>query len=291
MKRVTISLLQSTRLPVVAAAVLFLIFSGCSIDRRLAKEFVNMEERPPVIIKEPATIYLISYKETDQDTTGLQKWQIDSIRYHESEIVQHIDTDSAGKAFFYAFRRQLEDLNFDVYQGKEIAAILDNDTAQPLIMHFPQMEMEEYVQPITHEEYIRGKKYYKNFDLDAVNLNTWLRLSRRGEPQSEYYFITDSITDQVDGHYYRNEESGRIKYRYKYHDVETGDIYRFMEDMGTNYAQYIFDHYLNRFVRMNRNSESARRYLYHYDPSSGDFLLINQQPWIKMDPQEIMKEK
>jgi hypothetical protein len=264
-------------------AAFLVVISGCSADRRLAKEFVAMEERPPVIIKEPSTIYMVSYKETDTDTTGLKPWQVDSIRFHESDIVKHINPDSVRMMFFTAFRNQLEAFNFRVYQGKEIAEILDDDSAKPLIMHFPQMEMEEYTQPYTHEEYINRKKYYKNFDLDAVNLNTWLRLGRRGETQNEYYFISDSITDVVDGHYYRDKKSGRVKYRYKYHEVESSDVYHFMQDMGRNYAQYIFDHYLNRFVEMNRNTDGSRSYMYHYDPESEEFLLIRNQPWIEME--------
>ncbi|MDZ7775109.1 MAG: hypothetical protein U5L09_05575 [Bacteroidales bacterium] len=107
-----------------AVAAFLVVFSGCSADRRLAKEFVAMEERPPVIIKEPSTIYMVSYKETDKDTTGLKPWQVDSIRFHESAIVKHINPDSVRMMFFNAFRNQLEAFNFDVYQGKEIAEIL-----------------------------------------------------------------------------------------------------------------------------------------------------------------------
>ncbi|MGM0567388.1 MAG: hypothetical protein ACQESX_11560 [Bacteroidota bacterium] len=288
MKRVTMGFLRRYKLQSLLLPVLALVlFSSCSVERRLAREFVDQQDRPPVILKEPPQFYLVSYKETEQDTSGLKTWQVDSIRYHESEIVQYVNPDSAQKFFFNAFEKQLEKLDFTVYKGNEIAELISNDTLQPLVMRFPQMELEEFTKPYAHEEFIRGKKYYKNFDLDAVNLNSWLQLSRRGVEGSEFYFISDSITDVVDGHFYITERTGKVKFRYKYYDVKTDDIYSFMQDMGRNYAQYVFDHYLNRFVDANRNKSAQREFLYHYDPVEDDFMLIRQLPWIEMQREDL----
>ena len=288
MKRFTFGSLRKYRLQSLLSAVLALVFfSSCSLERRLARDFVDQQQRPAVILKKPPQFYLVSYKETTQDTAGLQKWQVDSIRYHESEIVQHVNPDSAQDFFFSAFKNQLEQLNFRVFQGNEIARLLSNDTARPLVMRFPQMELEEFTKPYAHEEFLRGKKYYKNFDLDAVNLNSWLQLSRRGAEGAEFYFISDSITDVVDGQFYISEKTGKVKFRYKYYDVKTEDIYRFMQDMGRNYAQYVFDHYLNRFVDANRNSSARREFLYHYNPAEDSFMLIRQMPWIEMQREDL----
>lgn len=288
MKRFTFGYFRKNKLQhLLLLALGVFLFSSCSVERRLARDFVDQQQRPPVILKEPAQFYLVSYKETEQDTSGLKTWQIDSIRYHESEIVQHVDPDSAQDFFFKAFAKQLEQLNFEVYQGNEIAELLSNDTAQPLVMRFPQMELEEFTKPWAHEEFIRGRKYYKNFDLDAVNLNSWLQLSRRGVKGSEFYFVSDSITDVVDGHFYITERTGKVKFRYKYYDVKTEDIYRFMQDMGRNYAQYVFDHYLNRFVKASRNKSTQREFLYHYDPADDNFMLIRQMPWIEMEREDL----
>ncbi len=288
MKRVIMGFLRRYKVQSLLLPVLTLVLiSSCSVERRLARDFVDQQDRPPVILKEPAQFYLVSYKEAEQDTSGLKTWQVDSIRYHESEIVQHVNSDSAQDFFFNAFKNQLDQLNFTVYQGNEVAELLNNDTVQPLVLHFPQMELEEFTKPYAYEEYIRGKKYYKNFDLDAVNFNSWLQLSRRGVDGSEFYFISDSITDVVDGHFYVTEKTGKVKFRYKYHEVKTGDIYRFMQDMGKNYAQYVFDHYLNRFVDANRNKSAKREFLYHYDPADDSFMLIRQLPWIEMQREDL----
>lgn len=272
-------------------AALFVFSSGCSIDRKLAKEFVQDEDRPPVILKEPGNIYMVSYKDTDADTSGLAKWQIDSIRFHESEIISKTDAQKFKNHFFNAFREQMGKYGFDFYQGERLKELFENDTLQPIVINFPQMELEEYIQPYSDVGYVKGREYFKNFDLDAVNLNTWLKLSMRDMEGQEFYFISDSITDKVRGNYFEDDETRQVRYKYKYRDVKEEDMYRFAEDMGTNYAQYIFDHYMNRFIKRNRNSSAPRRFLYHYDPQSGDFLLIKKLPWIKMEMDEVLRNK
>lgn len=47
--------------------------------------------------------------------------------------------------------------------------------------------------------------------------------------------------------------------------------------------QYIFDHFLNRYVDVNRNQTYKRTYQYHYDPRNEKLMLIDELPWIKMD--------
>ncbi len=290
MKNITISSGKGLSGIMILAALL-VFASGCSIDRKLAKEFVQSEERPPVILKQPSAIYMVSYKDTDTDTSGLAKWQIDSVRFHESAIIKNVNPQKFKASFFDAFKNQFSNYGFEFYEGQKLKALFENDTIHPIVVSFPQMELEEYIQPYSDVGYVKGREYFKNFDLDAVNLNAWLNLSMRGREGQEFYFISDSITDKVRGFYFEDDETRKVRYKYKYRDVDEEDMYRFAQDMGTNYAQYIFDHYMNRFIKRNRNSSAPRRFLYHYDPQSGDFLLIKKLPWIRMEMDEVLRKK
>lgn len=268
-------------LMVIAALSLFL--SSCTTDRQLAKQFVFEESRPEVILIKPETIYLVSYKDTEQDTTNLETWQIDSIRYSESKHLKNIDIEKFQRVFFEGFHTQFEAFDFKVYEGMDISKVLENDSTRPLVIKFPQMELEEYLLPYSDVSYFKGRKFFKNFELEAVDLNAWISLGRRSVVGSELYFVDDSITDVVDGVYFHDKTSGKVKYKFKYHELSLDNIYHFAADMGKNYAQYIFDHFLNRYVDVNRNKTYKRTYQYHYDPRNEKLMLIDELPWIKMD--------
>ncbi|MCF8231186.1 MAG: hypothetical protein K9J27_03275 [Bacteroidales bacterium] len=270
-------------LKIVAAAVLAVVFVGCSVDRRLAKEFVEETPKPPVVFKKPDKFYMVSYRETDKDTTGLKSWQVDSIRFYESKYLQHLDEEKLKDNFSQAFDKEMENLGFDVYQGKEVASLIGNDTVKPIIISFPQMEMNEYMELYRDRGYVGNQVYYKNMELNAIDLNTWLKLARHRTDQQKVFYMQDSITDYIDGYFYRDRKAGKVKYRYEEHILEKGDIYEFMKDMGRNYAQYVYDYYLNRFIDLNRDKAGQRRFLYHYDPVEQKFILINQMPWTEME--------
>ncbi|MCF8308237.1 MAG: hypothetical protein K9I68_04425 [Bacteroidales bacterium] len=266
-----------------ALAVLVALFIGCSVERRLAKEFVEEAPKPPVVFKKPQKFYMVSYRKTDKDTTGMKSWQVDSIRFYESKYLQHLDEEQLKDNFSKAFYKELEDLGFDVYQGKEVAPLIGKDTVKPIIVSFPQMEMNEYTELFRDRGYVGDRVYYKNMELNAIDLNTWLKLTRHRTDQQKVFYMQDSITDYIDGYFYRNRKAGKVKYRFEEHKLEKGDIYEFMKDMGRNYAQYVYDYYLNRFIDINRDKTGQRRYLYHYDPVDDDFILIKQMPWTEME--------
>lgn len=272
-------------------AVLSVFFISCSVERRLAKEFVEETKKPPVVLKKPQKFYMVSYRETDKDTSGLKSWQIDSIRFYESKYLQHLSQEKLVNNFNTAFYNELEHLGFDTYQGKEVASLIGKDTVNPIIISFPQMEMNEYVELFRDSEYVGNRRYYKNLELNAIDLSTWLKLTRHNNDQQKVFFMNDSITDYVDGFFYRNRKSGKVKYRYNEHTLEKGDIYRFMKDMGKNYAQYVYDYYLNRFIDINRDKTSPREFLYHYDPVEQQIILIRDMPWTEMETDQSGKKK
>ena len=271
--------------------ILSVFFISCSVERKLAKEFVEETNKPPVVLKKPKKLYMVSYRETDKDTSGLKSWQIDSIRFYESKYLQHLEQEKLLDNFNDSFYKEMERLGFNVHQGKEVAPLIGKDTVNPIIVSFPQMEMNEYVELYRDRGYVGNRVYYKNLDLDAIDLSTWLKLARHKSDKQKVFFINDSITDYIDGYFYLNRKAGRVKYRYEEHELEKGDIYKFMQDMGKNYAQYVYDYYLNRFIDLNRNKPSPREFLYHYDPVNEEIMLIRQMPWTEMDTDqsEMMK--
>jgi len=274
----------------VALFLVAFVFAGCSVERQLAKKFVEETEKPPVVLKKPKKFYMVSYRETDEDTTGLKSWQIDSIRFYESKHLQHLEQEKLVNNFNTSFYNEMERLGFDVHQGKEVAPLIGNDTVNPIIISFPQMEMNEYVELFRDRGYVGNRVYYKNLELNGIDLSTWLKLSRHKSDGQKVFFINDSITDYIDGYFYRNRNAGRVKYRYEEHTLEKGDIYKFMQDMGRNYAQYVYDYYLNRFIDLNRDKPQQRQFLYHYDPVNEEIMLIKQMPWTEMDVKQVPKK-
>lgn len=259
-----------------------LVLSSCNTDYYLAKTFVKEVPKPGVAVKAPEKIFMVSYQETKADTAGLAEWQIDSIRYYESKILKNLSFDTLKHKFTTAFTHQIKALGFNVYDGEKLKAVLKNDSLHPVVVQFPQMELEEMTAIFDDKAFIGDRIFYNHFDVTRINLNTWLYLSRINHEGTDAFFITDSITDVIDGYYYKNYDEGKVKYRYKRHNLKVHDVYRFMEDMGRNYAQYVFDFYMNRYVRL--NSEDGKKPAeYHYDPYAGKVIKTNPIPWVPLE--------
>lgn len=278
----------------IAAGILGVLFAGltsCSVERKLAKAFIEETEKPAVVLKKPKKFYMVSYRETGKDTTGMKSWQVDSVRFHESKFLQYLDEEKLRNRFNDSFYNEMSQLGFKVYQGKEVAPLIGNDTVNPLVISFPQMELNEYTELYRDRGMVGNKVFYKSFDLDALYLNTWLKISPHRSKKQNIFFIQDSITDVIDGYFERSRKTQQVKYRYEEHQLEKGDVYRFMSDMGRNYAQYVYDYYLNRFIDGNINKREPRRFMYHYNPKNQEIMLIRKLPWTEMDPKSTQKSQ
>ncbi|MEA3505502.1 MAG: hypothetical protein U9R32_09975, partial [Bacteroidota bacterium] len=222
-------------------------------------------------------IYMVSYNPVKEDTAGMKGYQQDSLRFYNSDFLVDLDEEKLKMNFFSAFSDKFKAYGFNVIPELKIS-----DSSQILIVSIPQMELEEYKKEYVDEEIIGNKRYYKNFDLDALSFNTWIALSTSKSDGKRVYFIHDTITDVVDGYFYYDFKKQLVKYRYKSHKMQTDDIYRFMKDMGKLYAQYIYNFYLNRYVDIHRKSDYTRKYLYHYNQPKDKLEFIIGLPWEKV---------
>ncbi len=261
--------------------ILFVI-SSCSIDRRLAKEFISANKRPKVYLYSTDNMFMVSYRPTQQDTTQLTSQQIDSIRFYESKYIQFLDKEKIKTAYEKGFANQLKKYGYEVLINQKMPENLKQDSLTPLSVTYSQIELNEYIKKTTDVGYFNRKEYLKYFDVDAINLDSWINIQRN--QQKALFFVHDSISDIIDGYFYQ-KFSGKVKYRYKKHNMTLDNIYRFVEDIAANQAQYFFDFFLNNYIDNNRKSSKKRFYQYHYDVDKNVIMLIEELPWTKMNPQ------
>ncbi len=256
-----------------------MILSSCSIDRRLAKEFIQETKRPKVFLYMPENIFSVSYRPTLKDTTHLSSQQIDSLRFYESKYIQFLDQEKIKRAYENGFANQLKKYGYHVFINQPIPEEMGSDSLTPLSVTYSQIEFDEYVKKTSDFGFFNRKEYIKYFDIDAINLDSWLKIQRN--KQTALFFVHDSITDIIDGYFYQ-KFSGKVKYRYKKHKMTLDDIYQFIEDVAGNHAQYFFDFFLNNYIEAHRKKDKKRYYQYHYDADHKVIMLIDELPWIKM---------
>jgi len=247
--------------------------ASCSVDRQLAHQYIE-SPKPNIVIQQPDFIYMLAYNPIKEDTSGLKRYQKDSISFYHSTFLANLEEKKVKESFFSSFEKQFKEYGFNVIPKSSI-----NDTVQTLIISVPQMEMNEYKKTHVDKENLGNKEYYKSFDLNAIQLNTWISLYTSKSDNKRTYFLNDSITDIVDGYFYYDFRSKKVKYRYSSYDIKTKDIYHFMSDMGTLYAQYVYNYYLNRFVDLHRTSSNKRLYIFHYDVNRDKLDEIIGIPW------------
>lgn len=160
---------------------------------------------------------------------------------------------------------ELKKEKFKVYTEENLDAFFKLDT-NAFIFNIVQIELDEYNSPYTVSQVYDTMTYYKNFDLNAVAIDIWFEVSQLNVDQekSKLLFSSDSINDDIDGHFKKLLLSNEIKYIYKRKEIRVDDLYNKMTDFAATNAGYIYDYFLNKYINEKYSGEIFVKY-YHYD--------------------------
>ncbi|MCU0370872.1 MAG: hypothetical protein MUC31_05610, partial [Bacteroidales bacterium] len=129
--------------------------------------------------------------------------------------------------------------------------------------------LEEFVHPYYSEEVIYDEVLViEGFDVNAINFNVWVELGRMNtEQHNKILFMSDFLTDDVNGIFKQNLFSGKVVFDYTIDTITVPGIYGFARWFGGKAANDIYDYLLNDYIRQNlpENYPFVPRY-YHYDP-------------------------
>ena len=240
----------------------FIIFISCSPVRRIAKQFTSSCDSINILLLKPEYIFKKNLKYSE---LGLPDSIKDDVGLSQSLILKNVDDNKVMDSLFSEIKYELKNRKFRVFTEENMNNFMKLDS-EAFIFNLAQIEIDEYATPYTFSQVYDTTNYYKTFDLNTASLLLWFEASQLNSNQnnSNLLFSSDSIIDDIDGHFKKSILTNDIKFVYKRKDICVDDLYDKIADIAVNNADYIFDYLLNKFIYEKYTGNKLLKY-YHYD--------------------------
>ena len=260
--------LKKNILPVMLMAAFLPFMLSCSIERKIAREYIKSDTARSVLLIPPGYLFKTSLKTYEiENAAELSQYELDSLLIDNSLFLKHVSDSVFLRQYVISFWKELEELGFRVYPDDSLHAFLGGQN-RAFIINLAQLELEEYVMPISEEEQFGDYIYSYNIDLNAVNLNSWIEISRINfEEDKEFFFGSLYLTDEMDGYFRLNYFTGDVVFRHTIDTLLLNEIYSLGSLGGQLHASYVFDHLLNKYIDKRMEEKNFRRsdIYYHYN--------------------------
>ena len=274
---------------VLAFALLMLLTSACSVERKMAQQFVKLPEQPAVMVLMPQYILLTNerYDKDELDMTGLNQFETDSLLKANTVLLNKIDDTLLLRMFETAYLTTLRKFPIQVYEESNFESFYQSDSLS-WVVNVAQMEMQEFIENAEDIDQFFGMSYSYTVPLNAVNLAAWFEFSKVNGGQgnrAQVMFGENNLYDQLNGQFIYDYLSGEVGYRYEIDSLSATDVYDFAAFMGRLFAGYTYDYLLNSYVRNHAASQNANPAYFRYDPFRKQLFMTQEDRFIPLDDQ------
>lgn len=249
-----------------------LTLHSCSVEKRLAEEFLNNRDSIALYLIRPEVVF----------KTNLKSWQIedfeqmmvsekDSALFANSLFLKEIDDTLLLNRFFNSFSSELMRLNLQPFDQENLHGFLSSDKKAYQVA-LVQVELEEDVYPYRAEEiFYDSVLFFEDFLLNTVNINSWFDISKLNDPSANNNLLYAShyVMDQIEGRFVNNLFTREVKYKYNLFPMKTENVYALALVLGKTYAGYVFDYLMNEYVFRNFSPGKKPKVFLHFDPETG----------------------
>jgi len=246
------------------------IISSCSVQRRLAKEFVAWENKGAVLLFVPDFIYKTNLKEYDSlKTVGLSEYQVDSLLFVKSDFLREVSDSALLTSFITNYITGMKRLGYNMYTQDYIDLFMADSTAR-YVINVAQIVLEEYYYDVRDQEYLSGQLYYATHSLNAVNMDIWFEISLVNEINSEkkVFYTSGLVTDNLYSTFNQNLFTGDIDYNYSLDSMKTESLYELASYLGGLYSSYTNDYFMNLYLNSQLIKSEQPAIYFHYDPET-----------------------
>lgn len=244
------------------------LLTGCSLEQKLAKSFVNEGKPAEYLMLRPTVILKYNLKEFEiPGIDTLEGYHKDSTLLENSLFLKEISDSLFIDQFTSGFVKTLESYGARVVLENSIDTLMEKET-NAYVVNIAQFTLEEYIHPYSSEEEVYDEVIViDGIDLNAINYNLWLELSHmNSEKKNKILFASDYLLDSMNGTLKQNLLSGKYSFDYTIDTITMPQIYEFAGRFGKKVASYLFDYQMNDYIGEKLpETYPFDRYYYHYD--------------------------
>jgi hypothetical protein len=279
-------ILQSAKRGLFLLVLFQVLFSSCSIEKKLATKFVK---DPPAIdlqLFTPDILFKFNHKgEEIEGFDELTNLQQDSSLYAHSKFMQFVDDSIFMESYLNSFIDELRALGFKVFLDQSVDSFLQRQP-QSYIVNISQIQMDEYTFPIEDTEPYGDSVLYQGFKLNGVDVSSWFEISKinASKPKKTVLYSSFTASDGFEGRYIMNAFTMDVQYKYKIDSLKMRDIYNLAVFSGKKNASYLFDYFMNQYVAFQLPDDGLQQTWYHYDRLNKSFIPTEEERFEVLAP-------
>lgn len=254
---------------IILLASLAVSLGSCSVERKLAREFIEQKDTIAVLLMLPEYVLKTNNKAWEiPEFENLSEWEQDSALFVNSTFVKEIDDVFLLSRFQNSLQIGLRKYGITAYTEEQLVEFMNLEEPAYKVM-LAQVEVEENIFPYRAEEvFFDTAWYYEDFDLNMVSINTWFEVTKVNDPAlgNNVLYASHYVMDGLEGRFVRNLFSGEVKYHYNLYPVEKENVYTLAARLGEKYAGYLYDYMLNEYIHRNTAETQKPKTYFSFNP-------------------------
>lgn len=250
-----------------------LLLNGCGIESKIARQFTDARPQGAVLLFTPGFVFKTNLKEDSiKNLAQFSGYERDSVLIENSIYLKELSDSAVLVNYINSYIEGLKSYGLEVFTEEYIQLFLEYDTTAYTV-NIAQIELEEYVYEIEDRELLGFDSYKIDFDLNAINYNSWFEINKVNEenPDKTLLFASHFVSDDLYGEFTQYIFTGEVNYNYTIDSITNEKILDLASYLGGLYAEYTYDYILNRYIYRNMPDERQPRYYIHYDKNTGRF--------------------
>ncbi len=190
----------------------------------------------------------------------------DSALWAGSRYVQYLNDSTLLENYVNSLIGEMRQLGFTVYIGKVPDSLLKANP-QSYVLDVAQLQMDEYNYTLEDEDAFLDSVYLKKIRLNAVDFSAWFDLWKisTGPGRKTTLYASHTAYDDFDGRFFNDPFSGTVKYKYSIDTLRINDLNEMATFLGARHGGYVFDFFLNQYVKYHLAEGEETEDYYHYD--------------------------
>lgn len=250
------------RLPLL---ILVVFLASCSAEMKIARTFVKEPPDINILLTPPDYLYKYTLK---PDSVAL--------------LTNEVDDSVFLTEYVNSFMDELRNLNFSVYlKGTAEEYLKEKD--QVYEVNMAQIQLDEYFYPVVDSADFWDTLYISEIPLNAVDYSSWFEMKKMGREKGIVLFASYRLEDGFEGGFFNEPWTGSVRYRYKIDSLTSLEVQQAGAALGKMYARYLYDFFLNQYIRFNMPGLAEPYYYYHYNRLRDIFIPVEENRFQVVD--------
>lgn len=253
----------------IVSVCIILFLQACSPERKLARNYVKNHKGNGVMIVPLYEIYKDNLTISYDTAVKYTPEQFDSIAWVQSCYIKHISDSIYLTTFTNSMINKLSADGYDVYVDGSSDVFLSLPDPK-WVLQIAQLQLNEQHIFNNYQMYSveTGEPFTEGLRVNQVSLSSWLEVSRANTGNKQELYLEGYIQDDIKRGVNLNLMEGSVGLEQIRDSMKVEDVYRMASDMGQKHAEFLFDYFMNDYIRENLPAGIVNRQYFRFDRKS-----------------------